>query len=151
MSTSWLLRMAPTKPVCSNTKQRSTHISRQKTSRFRIRMFFGAAGARSNLRKSRQYFIGNGCARWRRRRRERSDGMIALTEKVRARNDLSALDVQEAVAFLLSDSVEANSKADFLTALHEKGESANEIANFARVLLERAVSLEIDAVDGPIV
>jgi anthranilate phosphoribosyltransferase len=77
--------------------------------------------------------------------------MIALTQKVRAGNDLSAFDVQEAAAFLLSDSVEAKTKADFLTALHEKGESAGEIAAFVRVLLERAVPLEIEGAAGPVV
>jgi len=79
--------------------------------------------------------------------------MIALTEKLRAGIDLSALDVQEAVAFLLSESVDAKTKADFLTTLHDKGESANEIASFVRVLLERAVALELDEgeVEGPIV
>jgi len=76
--------------------------------------------------------------------------MISLIEKIRAGNDLSAFDVQEAVAFLLSESIEAKTKADFLTALHDKGESASEIASFVRVLLERAVPLEIE-VDGPIV
>ena len=76
--------------------------------------------------------------------------MISLIEKIRAGNDLSAFDVQEAAAFLLSDSIEAKTKADFLTALHDKGESASEIASFVRVLLERAVPLEIK-VDGPIV
>ncbi len=77
--------------------------------------------------------------------------MIALTQKIRAGNDLSVFDVQEAVAFLLSDSVEAKTKADFLTALHEKGESAGEIAAFVRVLLERAVPLEIEGAAGPVV
>jgi anthranilate phosphoribosyltransferase len=77
--------------------------------------------------------------------------MIALIEKIRGGNDLSAFDVQEAVAFLLSDSIEAKTKADFLTALHEKGESASEIASFVRVLLERAVPLEIDGAGGPII
>jgi anthranilate phosphoribosyltransferase len=76
--------------------------------------------------------------------------MISLIEKIRAGNDLSAFDVQEAAAFLLSDSIEVKTKADFLTALHDKGESASEIASFVRVLLERAVPLEIE-VDGPIV
>src|SRR5438034_2002464 len=76
--------------------------------------------------------------------------MISLIEKIRAGNNLSAFDVQKAAAFLLSDSIEAKTKADFLTALHDKGESASEIASFVRVLLERAVPLEIE-VDGPIV
>ena len=65
--------------------------------------------------------------------------------------DLSAFDVQEAAAFLLSDSIEAKTKAEFLTALHDKGESASEIASFVRVLLERAVPLEIEGINGPIV
>src|SRR5256886_4126692 len=77
--------------------------------------------------------------------------MISLIEKIRAGIDLSAFDVQEAAAFLLSDSIDAKTKADFLTALHNKGESASEIASFVRVLLERAVPLEIEEVDGPIV
>src|SRR5947199_1017924 len=77
--------------------------------------------------------------------------MISLIEKIRAGNDLSAFDVQEAAAFLLSDSIEAKTKADFLTALHEKGESASEIASFVRVLLERAVPLEIEGNGGPII
>ena len=77
--------------------------------------------------------------------------MIALIEKIRGGNDLSAFDVQEAVAFLLSDSIEAKTKADFLTALHKKGESAGEIAGFVRVLLERAVPLQIDGAREPII
>src|SRR5438874_11879704 len=77
--------------------------------------------------------------------------MVSLIGKIRAGNDLSALDVQEAAAFLLSDSIEANTKADFLTALHNKGESANEIASFVRVLLERAVPLEIKDASGPVI
>jgi anthranilate phosphoribosyltransferase len=76
--------------------------------------------------------------------------MIALIEKIRGGNDLSAFDVQEAAAFLLSNSIEAKTKADFLTVLHEKGESASEIASFVRVLLDRAVPLEID-VGGPVI
>ena len=76
--------------------------------------------------------------------------MISLIEKIRAVATISLHStVQEAAAFLLSDSIEAKTKADFLTALHEKGESASEIASFVRVLLDRAVPLEIDGVDGP--
>jgi anthranilate phosphoribosyltransferase len=77
--------------------------------------------------------------------------MISLIEKLRAGNDLSTFDVQEAAAFLLSDSIEAKTKADFLTLLHDKGESASEIASFVRVFLERAVPLEIEEVAGPII
>src|SRR5437879_13100994 len=77
--------------------------------------------------------------------------MISLIEKIRAGNDLSAFDVQEAAAFLLSDSVEAKTKADFLTALHDKGESASEIASFVRVLLERAAPQKHEEGRGPII
>ena len=77
--------------------------------------------------------------------------MTSLIEKIRAGNDLSAFDVQEAAAFLLSDSIEAKTKADFLAVLHDKGESAHEIASFVRVLLERAVPLEIEEIGGPII
>ena len=35
--------------------------------------------------------------------------------------------------------------------LHEKGESASEIASFVRVLLDRAVPLDIDGVGGPVI
>src|SRR5438477_475824 len=71
--------------------------------------------------------------------------------EIEAGSDLSAFDVQEAAAFLLSDSIEAKTKADFLTVLHDKGESAHEIASFVRVLLERAVPLEIEEIGGPII
>jgi anthranilate phosphoribosyltransferase len=78
--------------------------------------------------------------------------MTSLIEKLRGGVDLNTADVQAAAALLLSDGVAAELKADFLTALHEKGESAAEIASFVRVLLERAVPLEIDEreVAGPI-
>src|SRR5438552_8744147 len=77
--------------------------------------------------------------------------MTSLIEKIRAGNDLTAFDMQEAAAFLLSDSIEAKTKADFLTVLHDKGESAHEIASFVRVLLERAVPLGIEEIGGPII
>src|SRR5262249_9503161 len=77
--------------------------------------------------------------------------MIALTEKIRGGNDLSAFDVQEAAGFLLFEAIEAKTKADFLAGLEEKGESASEIAGFVRVLWERAVPLEIDGVGGPVI
>ena len=77
--------------------------------------------------------------------------MTSLIERVRAGADLNVSDVQQAVVLLLSDSVPAQTKAEFLTLLHRKGERASEIANFVRVLLERAVPLEIEEndVSGP--
>jgi len=79
--------------------------------------------------------------------------MTSLIEKVRAGGDLNLKDVQQAVMLLLSDLVPARTKAEFLTLLHRKGESASEIANFVRVLLERAVPLQIEEndVSGPII
>ena len=79
--------------------------------------------------------------------------MTSLIEKVKAGADLNLDDVRQAVVLLLSDSVPARTKAEFLTLLHRKGESASEIANFVRVLLERAVPLQIEEGDvpGPII
>ncbi|MDQ2868076.1 MAG: anthranilate phosphoribosyltransferase [Verrucomicrobiota bacterium] len=68
-----------------------------------------------------------------------------LSDKVRSGFDLTPGEVQEAVALLLAEPVAAEAKADFLAALHGKGESAHEIASFARFLLERAVDLEIES------
>lgn len=78
--------------------------------------------------------------------------MTSLIERLRAGIDLNTGDVQEAVALLVSDAVAAQVKAEFLTELHRKGETANEIAAFVRVLLERAIPLEIQETDvaGPI-
>jgi len=79
--------------------------------------------------------------------------MTSFIERVRAGGDLNPSDVQQAVVLLLSDSVSARTKAEFLTLLHQKGESTSEIASFVRVLLERAVPLQIEEndVSGPII
>lgn len=79
--------------------------------------------------------------------------MTSLTEKVRGGSDLDAIDVQSAVTYLLSDAIGAEVKAEFLTELHRKGESAREIANFSRVLLERATPLKIEEskLSGPMI
>lgn len=74
----------------------------------------------------------------------RANPLANLTDKVRGGFDLTPFEVQEAVALLLAEPVEAEAKAEFLSALHGKGESASEIASFARFLLERAVNLEIE-------
>ena len=75
--------------------------------------------------------------------------MTSLIEKLKAGADLNLDDVRQAVVLLLSDSVPARTKGEFLTLLHRKGESANEIANFVHVLLERAVPLQIEEDDAP--
>lgn len=57
--------------------------------------------------------------------------------------NLSRNDVTTAVTALLEDSVNEDAKADFLTALAQKGESAEEIAGFALELRARAVDPQI--------
>jgi anthranilate phosphoribosyltransferase len=52
--------------------------------------------------------------------------------------------VQDAVVQLTSETVPAETKADFLTALAKKGETIGEIAAFARELRERSILPPID-------
>ena len=68
----------------------------------------------------------------------------AVTETVTSGANLSRGDVAEAVRALLDDVVADDAKADFLTALARKGESAEEIAAFALELRARAVDPQID-------
>lgn len=80
--------------------------------------------------------------------------MIALTKKLRAGLDLTSSEVRQAVASLLSEGGDDDeTKVEFLTALHRKGESADEITGFAERLIERAVDAGIDPqqVDGPLI
>jgi anthranilate phosphoribosyltransferase len=63
-----------------------------------------------------------------------------------ASRPLSATQVAEAVEWLVDETVPATTKADFLTALARKGETAEEIAAFAGELRERAVTPPIDPV-----
>jgi anthranilate phosphoribosyltransferase len=68
----------------------------------------------------------------------------ALTEKLRAGRDLNHNDVRYAVTVLLSDDAPAGDKADFLRALHNKGETADEIAGFVEQLIGRAIDPQLD-------
>ncbi|HSH39089.1 MAG TPA: anthranilate phosphoribosyltransferase [Chthoniobacterales bacterium] len=76
-----------------------------------------------------------------------------LIEELREGNDLDRGDVAIGVTLLLSDTTSDDDKADFLTALHRKGETAEEIANFVEQLTERAVDPMIDPanVSGPMI
>lgn len=78
--------------------------------------------------------------------------MDSLLAKVRARRDLTYPEVQEGLTWLLSDAVLPETKEAFLVALHTKGETAEEMASFVRVLLERAVPLELEEAElsGPL-
>ena len=70
--------------------------------------------------------------------------MKALIERLNAGIDLNAGDIGLAVAVLLSDAADDSIKADFLTALHRKGESVEEIVCFVQQLIDRAIDPLID-------
>jgi anthranilate phosphoribosyltransferase len=72
-----------------------------------------------------------------------------LVEKLRAELDLTSGDVDLAVAQLLSDQVDDELKSEFLTALHKKGETAEEIVAFVHSLMKRAVDPMIDPAQLP--
>ena len=75
--------------------------------------------------------------------------MKALIERLKAGMDLNAGDIGVAVALLLSDTTDDSEKVDFLTALHRKGESVEEIVSFVQQLINRAVDPLIDAKNLP--
>ncbi len=75
--------------------------------------------------------------------------MQALIEKLRAGKDLKSTEVSYALPLLLSDTVSDEMKADFLEALHRKGETVEEIVGFVRPLMDRAVNPQIDPADLP--
>ena len=79
--------------------------------------------------------------------------MKALIERLNAGIDLNAGDVGVAVALLLSDTTDDSMKADFLTALHRKGESVEEIVCFVQQLINRGLDPLIDPknVAGPMI
>ena len=79
--------------------------------------------------------------------------MKALIERLNAGLDLNAGDIGVAVALLLSDTTDDVEKADFLTALHRKGESVEEIVAFVQQLIDRAIDPLIDPknLSGPMI
>jgi anthranilate phosphoribosyltransferase len=68
-----------------------------------------------------------------------------LAEQLRRREHLSDEEVQAAIGQLTSEQVAPEVKADFLTALAQKGETTEEIAAFARQLRELSVPPPLDA------
>ncbi|MDR3378180.1 MAG: anthranilate phosphoribosyltransferase, partial [Verrucomicrobiae bacterium] len=66
------------------------------------------------------------------------------TNQLLARQNLSVTEVQSAVAGLVDETLPAETKADFLIALAEKGETPDEIAAFAAALREKSVAAPID-------
>ena len=79
--------------------------------------------------------------------------MKRLTEKLRGGMDLNAGDISLAVAALFSDATNDLVKADFLTALHRKGETVEEILGFVQQLIDRAIDPLIDPknLSGPMI
>lgn len=70
--------------------------------------------------------------------------MKSLTEKLAAGRELDIGDISYAVPLLLSEQIDDALKCDFLIALHRRGETADELVGFARLLMERAVDPMID-------
>src|SRR3954454_19298062 len=79
--------------------------------------------------------------------------MKELTDKLRNGLDLNSSDIGYAVTLLFSDKVDDAAKGDFLTVLHHKGESADEIFGFTELLLQRAIDPQIDEAEarGPLI
>ena len=79
--------------------------------------------------------------------------MRELIDKLRNGLDLTTGDISYAVTLLFSEHVDDLDKADFLTALHHKGESADEVLGFTEVLLERAIDPMIreNELNGPMI
>ncbi|MCA1658291.1 MAG: anthranilate phosphoribosyltransferase, partial [Verrucomicrobiaceae bacterium] len=77
--------------------------------------------------------------------------MKALIEKLHGGIDLTSGDIGIAMSLLLSDTTDDSVKAEFLTALHRKGESVEEIVGFVRQLIDRAIDphIEPDKLSGP--
>ena len=78
-----------------------------------------------------------------------SSDLKALIEKLRNGVDLNPGDVDLAVVQLLSDQVDDELKAEFLTVLHKKGETAEEMVAFVKQLMKRAVDPMIDPAQLP--
>jgi anthranilate phosphoribosyltransferase len=68
-----------------------------------------------------------------------------LTKQLRESKSLDEAQVAEAVSCLIDEKISAETKADFLTALSQKGETVEELAAFARELREKSIQPELDA------
>lgn len=67
-----------------------------------------------------------------------------LTTQLKNGQSLSVDQVQQAVVHLTAEGLPVEAKADFLTALAQKGETPDEIAAFARELRDRALAVPLD-------
>lgn len=68
-----------------------------------------------------------------------------LTPRLRAGEELTAADIAIAASALAAEQVSEASKADFLSALSDKGETPAEVAGFAREFRQRAVDPGVQA------
>lgn len=71
--------------------------------------------------------------------------LSSITEQLKARQGLSAEQVAEAIRGLTAEAVTPEAKAEFLTALAQKGETVEEIAAFAHGLRELSLTPPLDA------
>ena len=69
-----------------------------------------------------------------------------LTQRLREGHTLSSHDVEDAVKLLTSPDESPEMKAEFLTALADKGETTREIAAFANELRQRSIPVPVDPV-----
>jgi anthranilate phosphoribosyltransferase len=79
--------------------------------------------------------------------------MRSLISKLNSGFDLARGEIDFAVAQLLSDNMDTPSKVAFLDALHQKGETAEEIIGFTQSLMRGAVDPGIDpaTLPGPMI
>jgi anthranilate phosphoribosyltransferase len=71
---------------------------------------------------------------------------------LRLNPSLGDKEIAEAISLLVGNDSSDDEKRDFLTALHQRGESAEELAGFARVLLSRSIRPSIQRnYGGPLV
>jgi anthranilate phosphoribosyltransferase len=79
--------------------------------------------------------------------------MQEITDQLKTGVELSAEQIERAVAQLTGTEAPDAEKAEFLRALAQRGETAGEIAAFAQALLARAVDPEIDPenLPGPVI
>jgi anthranilate phosphoribosyltransferase len=75
--------------------------------------------------------------------------MKILIAKLQSGGDLTEGDIRYVVPMLVSDAVADELKAEFLTALHAKGETAEEVVSFAQLFMERAIDPEVHAAELP--
>lgn len=68
---------------------------------------------------------------------------MSAWKEIVAKSELSAGEVREVTRWLLDESVSAEAKADFLGALHRRGETSSEVVALADEMLSRAVPFEV--------